>query len=132
MKLINDDYIKLIVLKIAEDEQIINLKEFLNNVITTKYEKSYSVTEIGQIIGSDFSAQKINKILETHGYQKKENNKWIPTDKSEDLIYTAPSVIIKNEDTYVVKLDIRWKKDIIFVLQSILNNKIELKTDAVA
>lgn len=57
----------------------------LTHLLADKNDKTYTVTELGQLISPKVSARKFNLMLEAAGLQKRELDQWVPCEKAKGL-----------------------------------------------
>ena len=87
----------------------------------TPEEQTYTPTELGKMLEPHLSAIKVNRLLESAGYQEsyrtaRKSLKWKPTDKAGDL-----AVITLEEKTNGKPIEsLRWKHPIVEVLLSLV------------
>lgn len=122
MNLKESNIVKKIALHIAGLEEIMEInEEVVNGILNTEYERTYTPTEIGKKLNNKIGARQVNKLLEEHGYQYRDVRKnWSPTDKAEKLVVLSGGVAFKREDIFVIELNIRWKFEVIEILNQIL------------
>lgn len=119
--LIKDIIVRKMILEIAEQENIIDLDEYLKQEPTVPYEKLYTPTEIGNLLDKHMSARKVNELLEYCGFQYKDEKKhWNPTEKAYKFLMLTTAIKSNKDDKIIISLDFKWRYPIIDVLNSII------------
>ena len=90
-------------------------------------EPFYTVTELASEIlnnSSSWSANKINRQLETLGLQTSEDGEWFPTDEGMKYVVAYSERHHIDETNEIRELRFRWKKSIIPILRNAFKNNI--------